>query len=175
MNRRQFLGLALSAAVAPALAGNRNNPPRILSLRHLHTDEKIQVAYRIGDRYQRDALHKLNEFLRDYRTGETAMMDPRLFDLLFDISQGLGSDAGAFEILSGYRSPTTNAELCKSSGRVARHSLHMSGQAADIRLASTATRRVRDAAIALSRGGVGFYPRSDFVHVDTGEVRRWGA
>lgn len=175
MNRRAFLGLALSAAVSPVLAGNRNDQPRILSLRHLHTDEKIQVAYRIGDRYKRDALSKLNDFLRDYRTGETAMMDPRLFDLLFDISRGLGHDEGDFEILSGYRCPATNARLCETSRRVARHSLHMSGQAVDIRLANTATRQVRDSAIALSRGGVGFYPRSDFVHVDTGDVRRWGA
>jgi len=175
MNRRHFLGLALSAAVSPALAKKQNNKPRILSLRHLHTDEKIKVAYRVGDRYQRDALRRLNHFLRDFRTGDAVAMDPNLFDLLYDIQHRAGRPDGVFEILSGYRSPKTNAMLRKASRRVAKHSLHMVGQAVDIRLEGASTRRVRDSAVALGRGGVGFYSRSDFIHVDTGDVRRWGA
>jgi uncharacterized protein YcbK (DUF882 family) len=175
MNRRHFLGLALSAVATPALARKRNDQQRILSLRHLHTDEKIRVTYRIGDRYQRDALHKLNNFLRDFRTGDTAVMDPKLFDLLYDIDRRIGHHDGSFEILSAYRSPRTNAMLRKTSRGVARNSLHMSGKALDIRCSGTSTRRIRDSAVSLGRGGVGFYSRSDFVHVDTGSVRRWGA
>jgi uncharacterized protein YcbK (DUF882 family) len=175
MNRRHFLGLALSAVATSALARKQNNQQRILSLRHLHTDEKIKVAYRIGDRYQRDALHKLNNFLRDFRTDDVAVMDPKLFDLLYDINRRLGHLDGSFEIVSAYRSPRTNAMLRKTSRGVAKNSLHMSGKALDIRFSSTSTRRIRDSALSLRRGGVGFYPRSDFVHVDTGSVRRWGA
>ena len=175
MNRRNFLGLALSAVATPVLAKKQNKQPRILSLHHLHTDEKIKVAYRIGDRYQRDALYKLNHFLRDFRTGDVAVIDPKLFDLLYDINKRLGHSDGAFEIVSAYRSPRTNAMLRKTSRRVARNSLHMSGKALDIRFSSASTRRIRDSALSLRRGGVGFYSRSDFVHVDTGSVRRWGA
>jgi uncharacterized protein YcbK (DUF882 family) len=175
MNRRHFLGLALSAVATPVLAKKQNNQPRILTLHHLHTDEKIEVVYRIGDRYQRDGLQKLNSFLRDFRTGDVAVMDPKLFDLLYDIERRLGHPGGSFEIVSGYRSPRTNAMLRKTSRRVASNSLHMSGKALDIRLSSTSTRRIRDSAVSLRRGGVGYYPRSNFVHVDTGSVRRWGA
>lgn len=175
MNRRHFLGLALSAAVTPALARKQNNEPRILTLRHLHTDEKLRVTYRVGDRYQRDAMQKLNRFLRDHRSGDTTIMDPRLFDLLHDIQHRVGNPDAEFEVFSAYRSPATNDKLRKVSRRVAKRSLHMTGQAMDIRLDRTATRKVRDAAIALRQGGVGFYARSDFVHLDTGAVRRWGA
>jgi len=175
MNRRHFLGLALSAVATPALARKQNNQQRTLSLRHLHTDEKIKVVYRIGDRYQRDALHKLNRFLRDFRTGDVTVMDPKLFDLLYDINRRLGHLDGSFEIVSGYRSARTNAMLRKTSRGVAKNSLHISGKALDIRYSSASTRRIRDSALSLRRGGVGFYPRSDFVHVDTGSVRRWGA
>lgn len=175
MNRRHFLGLALSAAVSPALAKKQKNQPRILSLHHLHTDERISVEYRVANHYKRDALHKLNQFLRDFRTGDHAVMDPRLFDLLFDINRRLGNPEGVVEVVSAYRSPKTNAMLRRTSRRVAKNSLHMTGKALDIRLADTSTRRVHDSAVSLSRGGVGFYPRSNFVHVDTGSVRRWGA
>ena len=175
MNRRNFLGLALFAVAIPAQAKKQNKQPRVLSLHHLHTEKKIEVVYRIGDNYQRDALHKLNRFLGVCRTGDVAPIDPKLFDLLYSISRRLGSSGGAFEILSAYRSPRTNAMLRKTSRRVARNSLHMSGKALDIRFSGASTRRIRDSAIALRAGGVGFYSRSDFVHVDTGAVRRWGA
>lgn len=176
MNRRHFLGLALSAVATPAFAKNKKNDhARILTLRHLHTDEKVRVAYRIGDHYQRDALHKLDKFLRDHRTDETAAMDPKLFDLLYDLQTRAGEPHGEFEIFSAYRSPQTNAMLRRTSRRVARRSLHMSGKALDIRLCGCSNRKVRDSAIALSRGGVGYYPRSSFVHLDTGPVRAWRA
>jgi uncharacterized protein YcbK (DUF882 family) len=175
MNRRHFLGLALGAAVSPAFANKQNNEPRTLSLLHLHTDEKIKVVYRIGDRYQRDALQKLNHFLRDFRTDDVASMDPKLFDLLYDIKIRTGHPDGVFEILSAYRSPKTNAMLRRTSRGVARRSLHMRGQAVDIRLDGASSHKVRDSAVVLRRGGVGYYRRSDFVHVDTGVVRRWGA
>lgn len=175
MNRRNFLGLALSAVAIPVQAKKQNKKPRILSLHHLHTEKKITVVYRIGDSYQRDALHKLNDFLGDFRTGDVAPIDPKLFDLLYGINRRLGSPGGSFEILSAYRSPRTNAMLRKASRRVARNSLHMSGKALDIRFSGASTGRVRDSAVALRAGGVGFYSRSDFVHVDTGTVRRWGA
>jgi uncharacterized protein YcbK (DUF882 family) len=175
MNRRYFLGLALSAVALSAQAKKQKNVPRSLTLHHLHTEKKIRVVYRVGDSYQRDALQKLNKFLYDFRTGDVVTIDPKLFDLLYSIDRRLGSPEGPIEILSAYRSPRTNAMLRKASHRVARNSLHMSGKAVDIRFSGASTRRVRDSAIALRGGGVGFYPRSDFVHVDTGAVRRWGA
>ncbi|MFE8033348.1 YcbK family protein [Thiohalocapsa marina] len=147
----------------------------MLSLHHLHTDERLTLTYRIGARYQPGALRRLNHFLRDFRTGDSIEIDPQLFDLLHDVKARLGQDDGVFEIISGYRSPKTNANLRRTSSGVAKKSLHMSGQALDVRLSRTSTRSVRDTALALGRGGVGYYPKSDFVHVDTGRVRRWGA
>jgi uncharacterized protein YcbK (DUF882 family) len=175
MNRRYFLGLALSAIATPALAGKKKEHARVLSFHHLHTDEKISLTYRIGDRYQRAALHKLNHFLRDFRTNDVTVMDPQLFDLLFDINHRLGDPQGVFEVVCGYRCPRTNARLRRASRGVAKHSLHLTGQAVDIRHKDVSTRSIRDSALALRQGGVGYYPRSDFVHVDTGSVRRWGA
>ena len=176
MNRRHFLGLALSAVTVPAFANStKNDQSRILSLRHLHTDEKIRVAYRVGDHYQRDALERLNNFLRDHRSGDVTAIDPRLFDLLHDLQVRTGHPDAEFEIFSAYRSPKTNAMLRRTSGRVARRSLHMSGKALDIRLTGCSNRKLRDSAMALSRGGVGYYPRSSFLHVDTGQVRSWRA
>ncbi|WP_295884937.1 DUF882 domain-containing protein [uncultured Thiohalocapsa sp.] len=176
MNRRYFLGAALAVASAPAFARHSASADvRTLSLHHLHTDERLSVAYRIGDNYQRSALQRLNHFLRDFRTGDETAIDPQLFDLLYDVKRRLGHDDGTFEIISGYRSPRTNNRLRRTSSGVARRSLHMTGQAIDVRLTEMPTRNIRDAALTLSRGGVGYYPRSDFVHLDTGRVRRWGA
>jgi len=174
MNRRYFLGLALSAVAMPTLARGQSQRPRVLSFHHLHTEEKIRVTYRSGNYYQFDGLRRLNRFMRDFRTGEVVTLDPRLFDLLYDIDRHLGH-RGPIEILSAYRSPRTNAMLSRTSRRVARNSLHMQGKALDIRFPGVSTGRVRDSAISLNRGGVGFYPRSNFVHVDTGSVRHWKA
>jgi uncharacterized protein YcbK (DUF882 family) len=175
MNRRIFLGAALAVAATPAFARRTSDQPRILSLHHLHTDERLTLTYRKGDHYQRSSLERLNRFLRDFRTGDSTSIDPKLFDILYDIKQNLGHEDGVFEIVSGYRSAKTNAMLRRTSGGVARRSLHMSGKAIDVRLTDLPTRRIRDAAVRLSRGGVGYYSRSDFVHLDTGNVRRWGA
>ncbi|MEA3640427.1 MAG: DUF882 domain-containing protein [Lamprobacter sp.] len=175
MNRRIFLGAALAVASAPAFARRPHDRPRVLSLHHLHTDEHLTLTYRKGDHYQRSALARLNQFLRDFRTGDVATIDPQLFDLLFDIKQSLGHEDAVFEIVSGYRSPKTNAMLSRTSRGVAKRSLHMSGKAIDIRLSDMPTRSIRDAALRLAKGGVGFYSRSNFVHLDTGTVRQWGA
>jgi uncharacterized protein YcbK (DUF882 family) len=175
MNRRYFLGVVLSAAATPALAKKTTERPRVLSLHHLHTDERISVTYRIGDRYQRGALSKLNHFLRDFRTGDAVTIDPELFDLLYDVQCCLGDSSARYEVLSGYRSPQTNAMLRRTGHRVARNSLHLSGRAMDVRFPDFPSRRIRDEALRLARGGVGYYPSADFVHLDTGNVRRWGA
>jgi uncharacterized protein YcbK (DUF882 family) len=175
MNRRHFLGLALSAAAAPAIAAKHNQTPRILSLRHLHTNEQLEVTYRIGDYYQRDALRKLNRLLRDHHGGEITVMDPRLFDLLYDLQKQARKPDAQFEIFCGYRSPSTNAMLRSKSRGVAKRSLHISGKAIDLRLSGCSNSVTRDKAIALARGGVGYYPRSSFVHLDTGPVRTWRA
>lgn len=178
MNRRYFLGVALGATAAPALAGFSTTPlnqPRVLSFYHLHTDASIDVVYRIGNRYQLAGIQKLNHFLRDFRTDESTSMDPRLFDLIYDLKLGLGDSHARFDVISGYRSPTTNSMLRSSSHGVAKNSLHLTGQAIDVRLPDLPLRRLREAAIELNRGGVGYYRRADFVHLDTGAVRQWGA
>jgi len=172
------LGTGLSLASTPALAKStksRGSASRTLSLHHLHTDERLSLTYRVGEHYQRSALHRLSRFLRDFRTGESTSIDPRVYDLLFDIKTQLGHDDGVFEIVSGYRSPKTNAMLRRASSGVAKQSLHMSGKAVDVRLSEMPTRRIRDAALTIGRGGVGYYRKSDFVHLDTGRVRHWGA
>jgi len=175
MKRRDFLGLALSAAAAPAIAAKQNRTPRVLSLYNLHTNERVEVTYRIGDHYQRDALRKLNELLRDHRDGEVTVMDPRLFDILYDLQRRARRPDAQYEIFSGYRSPSTNAMLRRKSRRVAKRSLHMSGKAIDLRLCGCCNRTAKDMAIAMARGGVGYYPRSSFIHLDTGPVRTWRA
>jgi uncharacterized protein YcbK (DUF882 family) len=179
MNRRHFIGLGLSTiaagAAAPVLASPRANAlPRTLTLHHLHTDERLSLTYRVGEHYHRSALRRLNHFLRDFRTGDVTAIDPRVFDLMYEVQERVGSHDGVFEIIGGYRSPKTNAMLRRTSSGVAKRSLHMSGQAVDIRLRGSSLSYVRDAAIRIGRGGVGYYPRSDFVHLDTGRVRHWG-
>jgi uncharacterized protein YcbK (DUF882 family) len=178
VNRRIFLGAALAAASAPAVARSQRrqlDQPRVLSFHHLHTDERLTLTYRQGDHYQRSSLMRLNQFFRDFRTGEVTTIDPKLYDLLFDVKQALGHEDAVFEIVSGYRSPKTNAMLRRTSSGVAKRSLHMSGKALDVRLGDLPTHHIRDIAVRLSRGGVGYYSRSDFVHLDTGNVRQWGA
>lgn len=175
MNRRYFLGALLSAVSAPALARKIADRPRQLSFHHLHTEERISLVYRIGDRYQLSALQRLNRFFRDFRTGDTAAMDPQLFDLLYDVKTHLGDPDARFEVLSAYRCQKTNSMLRRSSRGVAENSLHLTGQAMDVRFPDLPIRHIRDAAVEIGRGGVGYYPRSNFVHLDTGTVRRWGA
>lgn len=144
-----------------------------LSFRHTHTDETLQVVYRSGGRYLPSAMAEVNHLLRDFRSGEVCPIDPALLDILHALGGACGGQT--FEIISGYRSPATNSMLQKTGGGgVAKRSLHMEGRAIDVRMPGVHTARLRDAALALGLGGVGYYPREDFLHLDTGRVRTWG-
>jgi uncharacterized protein YcbK (DUF882 family) len=145
---------------------------RRLDFLHTHTREALSVAYASLAGYRREALARIDQFLRDFRTGDVHSIDPGLLDLLNDLAALTGT-VEPFHVISGYRSPRTNAMLRGRSEGVARHSLHMDGKAIDVRLPDVPLRQLRDAAVALGRGGVGYYPGSGFVHVDTGRVRTW--
>lgn len=155
--------------------GDKDCPQRRVCLHNLHTDEKINTVYYEEGQYLPDALHAVNHVLRDFRNGEVHQIDRNLLDLVGALGARVGTRA-PFQVISGYRSPKTNAMLQEEhehSG-VATHSLHMEGEAMDIRLADVALDHLRNAAFGLQRGGVGYYPASDFVHVDVGDVRHWG-
>lgn len=172
---RQTSRLALAAAAWPLLALPARAAPtdtRSLQLDHTHTGEKISLVYAAAGQYLPQALQQLNHFLRDHYTGEVGHIDPRLFDLLHHLQQVV-DHGGAYEIISGYRGPATNARLRRTGGGVARHSLHLEGRALDVRLPGIALADLRDAARSLHLGGVGFYAQEQFVHVDTGRVRSW--
>ena len=171
------LVLVLSA-VLPA-SGAKLNPLPITEYRlrfyHTHTNERLDIVYRRGDTYLPEALNRLDQYLRDYRTGDVHRYDPRVFDLLHDLTASLGRPSAEIDVICGYRTPRTNEFLRARSPHtgVAEHSLHMQAEAIDIRLPGVSTAQLRDAALALHRGGVGYYHASDFVHVDVGRVRRW--
>ena len=145
---------------------------RKLSFYHTHTSEELSVTFYVGGQYDVAALRELNHFLRDFRTGDEIEIDPGVFDLLFEIQQNSGS-TGVYQVISAFRSPATNEMLRSTSGAVARNSQHLLGKAIDVRLTDLDTATLRDIALSLKRGGVGHYSESDFVHVDTGRVRRW--
>ena len=140
-----------------------------------HTNERLEIVYRRGDAYLPTALDRLDHFLRDSRTGVVRHFDPRLFDLLYDLTSSLRDPDGEINVICGYRTPETNEYLRTRSAHsgVAQHSLHMQAEAIDIRLPGVPTSELRDAALRLHRGGVGYYSASNFVHVDVGRVRRW--
>ena len=140
---------------------------------HTHTGERLDIVYRQGDHYLPEALAKLNYYLRDHRTGEVHQYDPKVFDLLHDLMAAAGRPGGEIDVICGYRTPWSNEFLRSRGNGVARNSLHLQAMAIDIRVPGIATARLRDAALALHRGGVGYYAKSDFVHVDVGRVRRW--
>jgi uncharacterized protein YcbK (DUF882 family) len=142
---------------------------------HTHTGERLDVVYRRGDQYIPEALDALDHYLRDHRTGDVRHFDPRLFDLLHDLTASLGDSGGEIEVICGYRTPWSNEFLRTRNPHtgVAQHSLHMQAEAIDIRLLGIPTSELRDAALRLRRGGVGYYRSSDFVHVDVGRVRHW--
>lgn len=146
--------------------------PRTLSLVNFNTKEEISVTYWSNGAYHREALNQLNHFLRDSRDSAETEMDPLLFDVLWHTTRIVGY-GGSIEVLSAYRSPTSNAWLASVSRGVARDSQHMNGNAMDIRFPGVAVFQIRQAARSLNMGGVGFYPRSGFVHLDTGPVRYW--
>ncbi len=163
--------LPLALVISPAWAAKPE--PRALSFYHTHTNERLTVAYFDDGRYVPDALRAVDHLLRDFRSDTVHAIDPRLLDQLFALTQCCG--ARTFEVISGYRSPQTNAMLRHTSSGVAAHSLHLDGRAIDVRLEGFDTAQLHRAALTMARGGVGFYPRSDFVHLDTGRFRTWGA
>ncbi len=182
MNRRSFLALGAKAAVglclaqaAPAWAKIPSSlpaKPRILSFYHTHTRDRLDITYATAGDYDMEALAKINTYLRDFRTSEVHPIDPAILDILWTIQQKMCCNS-TYEIISGYRSPKTNQQLRKKSGGVAKRSLHMKGQAIDVRITGKKTKTVRDCAISLKSGGVGYYAKSNFVHIDTGRVRTW--
>lgn len=145
---------------------------RQLSFYHTHTGESLDITYAIGGEYDEDALAEINSFLADFRTGDEIEIDPDLLDLVYDVRASLGSSE-TFEVISAYRSPKTNGLLRSQISGVALNSQHLLGKAIDVRLRDVKTSELRNAAIALQRGGVGYYEKSDFVHIDTGRVRQW--
>lgn len=164
---------ALAAPVAaPAVVTRPAADARRLFLHNLHTGETLKTVYWESGAYVDDALAEARHVLRDWRNGQQHEMDPELFDLFHDLRARLDVER-PFQIISGYRSPATNAALHARSSGVATHSLHMKGKATDLRVEGVELRHLRRAALDLKRGGVGFYPVSNFVHVDTGRVRQW--
>lgn len=186
MDRRSFLvlgaktaaGLILARAV-PAQARilfrtskhRPKNTSRNLAFYHTHTDECLEITYARNGMYDLKALRQINRYLRDFRTDEIYPIDPNVLNILWEIQKKLGGST--YEIISGYRSPKTNQTLRGRSKGVAKRSLHMRGKALDIRLTGKRTRTVRDCAVSLQCGGVGYYAKSDFVHIDTGRIRTW--
>jgi uncharacterized protein YcbK (DUF882 family) len=179
LGRRRVLAFGLGAAALAiagplqgALAAMPQSGERTLGLVSTHTNEKIVATYWRNGVYDDGALKDISHVLRDHRTGDVAPMDPNLLDLLVELHHRSGSRK-AFQVISGYRSPKTNALLASASGGVAKRSLHMDAKAIDIRLHDVALSDLRQAALGMKAGGVGYYKKSDFVHVDTGRVRQW--
>ena len=164
----------LLASVATVSQGMLVTDERQLSFYHTHTGKRLDVIYSRDGAYVPSALEEINHFLFDFRTGDKAEMDPELLDLIYDVREALDSE-GTYQVVSAYRSPKTNEMLrgrSQSSG-VAKNSQHLLGKAIDVRLEGVKTATLRDKAISMKRGGVGYYQASDFVHMDTGRVRRW--
>lgn len=154
-------------------ASSHDSEEHFLRLYNTHTAERIDIVYRRGEKYIPDALAKLDNFLRDHRTGDMRHFDPRLYDILSDLTASVGHPGGEIEIVCGYRTPSTNESLRARTAGVAKNSLHIQAEAIDLRMPGIETLKLRKAALALGRGGVGYYPHSDFIHVDTGRVRQW--
>ena len=181
ISRRRFLAygmLTLTSAIflphekAFASVNSILSVERSLSFYNLHTDEELSTVYWRKGEYQPEALADINYLLRDYRTGDVKKIDPKLLDLLHTLHKKVGSSE-PFQVISGYRSPKTNAMLARRSRGVAKHSMHLLGKAIDIRLPECGLDCLHKAAVGLRAGGVGYYPSSDFVHVDVGRVRYW--
>ena len=183
LNRRRFLGIGAAATAAALVAARAQAavtakpgvPERVLSFFNTHTGERLKTSYCCGGVYQPEALKDINYILRDFRANEIKPIDPKLLDLLHELGGTLETDQ-PIHIISGYRSPHTNSMLRQRGGAttgVASHSLHMDGKAIDIRIPGVQLDHLRGAARALKLGGVGYYPASNFVHVDTGRVRFW--
>ncbi|HEY5603984.1 MAG TPA: DUF882 domain-containing protein [Gammaproteobacteria bacterium] len=166
------LGAAALSASPPVFAKARTAAERQLAFYHLHTGEKLRAIYWADGEYIAQELQTLHYLLRDHRSGEIYPIDNSLLDLLYVLQQQVGK-AGAYHIISGYRSPGSNAKLREQSNGVAKHSYHMQGKAIDVRLPGVELKQLHQAARNLHLGGVGYYPKSDFVHLDTGRPRFW--
>lgn len=174
LSRRQFLRLGMLAATLPLPAfASRETAERRLGFLNLHTGEKLDLPYWIEGDYVPESLAEINRVLRDHRTGAVAAIDVQLLDLLDRVKAALGT-AQPFQVISGYRSPASNSLLATNSSGVARRSLHMEGKAIDIRIPGVQLAELRRAGLMLKGGGVGYYPGSNFVHLDVGRVRTWG-
>ena len=171
---RAGFGLLAGGVASPAIAKLSLSDARSIAFDNLHTGEKLAVDYWTDGQYEPGALAEVNHVLRDYRNGEEHAIDPKLLDLLNLLHRNLDSSA-PFSVISGYRSPATNAAMHERSAGVAAHSLHMKGMAIDIRLTDCRLNNLHDVARSMRAGGVGYYPELDFVHVDVGRVRHWGA
>jgi uncharacterized protein YcbK (DUF882 family) len=173
-SRRLFLRRAGAAALLLPVAGAWARTPerRSLSFVHTHTGERLSTVYFEAGSYNEVELARINQLLRDFRTGDVHAIDPAVLDILADL-RVLADRDEPYEVISGYRSPATNAALRSRSGGVAAHSFHLQGRAIDVRLTGFSTPKLRELALGLRRGGVGFYPQSDFVHLDNGAVRHW--
>jgi len=179
LSRRRFIKIGMLATTAtffpsPLIAAIERlvKPVRNLSFFNTHTAETLDVCYFSNGKYSLAALAKINAILRDHRTGELKAIETGLLDVLHAISSTLATEE-PFHIISGYRSPASNSKLRRNSKNVAAGSLHMQGKAIDIRIPGCRTAYLRDVAKRLKAGGVGYYQKSDFVHVDTGRVRYW--
>jgi len=173
--RRQFMALSLGAASAvlarPAIA-RAHADERSISLYNMHTDESVKTVYWANGAYVDNALVEISRLLRDYRTEDVIPFDPRLIDTLYQLRRKVDARR-AYHVVSGYRSPVTNEILRKNNKRVAKNSYHMRGMAVDLYLPKVALKTLRRAALSLRAGGVGYYPRTGFIHLDSGTVRSW--
>ena len=164
---------AAVAQATPFLPAAYASEPFRLRLHNVHTLEDIDIVYRVGDNYTPEAVAQLNYFLRDHNTQDVKAYDPREFDLLHDILVRLNRPDATITVVCGYRTQMTNERLRASSRGVAEHSQHILGHAIDIQIPGSSTARIRDAALSLNEGGVGYYPTTHFVHVDVGAIRTW--
>ena len=156
----------------PPLNAMEADDARTLKFFHTHTGQSLEVTYDQNGLYLLEPMEDLRDFLADWRNGEKKEIDPKLMDILWRIQQTTGN-TDTFEVISAYRSPGTNRHLRSKSKGVAQNSQHIVGKAIDVRLRGLETKELRDIALELKLGGVGFYAKNDFVHVDTGRVRRW--
>jgi len=176
VGRREFVFGTLTGLAGVTALGRRGTAfateAQALSFYHIHTSETLKVTYREHGEVIAGALDRINHFLRDFRTEQTHPIDVALLDELHRL-YGEFEGRGHFEVISGYRSPKTNEALRHVTSGVAEHSLHVLGRAIDVRLTSANSAQLRDAAIAMKSGGVGYYAESNFVHIDTGAFRTW--
>ena len=175
---KQSLAMLLVIAIACLLISATDVPSgappaaKTLTFYHTHTGDRLRVTFAHGGSYDTDALETINGFLKDFRNGEKIAIDPALLDFLYDLQRRLNS-SGTFEVISAYRSPQTNELLRSRSKSVARRSQHLLGKAIDVRLDDVELEKLHHTAVEMQRGGVGYYPKSNFVHLDAGRVRRW--